>query len=89
MYIENFKEQPPSGKVMAIFDIRWPPQFGMVFRNWKAIRGKNGYFIAGPSFKETDSEGVDHYHQLIEFSKEKRMDFEKKVKELLKEYLRD
>ena len=88
MKIENYREGSPTDKYVAIFDIHWPAQFGMVFKNWKLIRGKKGDFLAGPSFM-VETNGEKKFYQYIEFTQEKKKDFEEKVKALLAPFMNE
>lgn len=59
LHIINFREQPPSSRVKAYFDI----DFGyisiipgtntrIIFKNWSVVPTKTGgYFVSGPRFK--------------------------------------
>lgn len=85
--IENYREQNPSEKYIAIFDIAWPHPFGMTFRNWKLFRNQKGEWISGPAFSTEDAEGNKVWSAYIEFSKEKHKDFQKTVLEALKPYI--
>jgi hypothetical protein len=88
MEIENYREQPAGGSVVAIFDIAWPAQFGLTFRNWKLIRSKKGnLFITGPSYSEVQHNGDKKWLPFIDFNKEKKESFEKKVLEALGPFL--
>lgn len=87
MKIENYREQPSEGNVLAIFDIYFET-WQMTFRNWKLIRSKKGTtFVSGPSFSTTELNGEKKFHPLIEFTTEKKRDFETKVMEALQPFL--
>jgi DNA-binding cell septation regulator SpoVG len=87
MQIENFREQNPSDKCAAIFDITL--ESGLVFRNWKLLKSAKGNkFLAGPSFSTEDEFGKKTWHAYIDFSSsEKKKDFERKVMKELEAFL--
>lgn len=88
MEVLNYREQSPSGNVVAIFDLTIPA-LGMTFRNWKLLRGKNGkLFPASPSFSY-EQEGAKKWGSLIEINEKRRGDFHKAVMEALKPYLKE
>jgi len=73
--IENYREQPPVGNLIAIFDIYLPKE-KVRYRNLKLIRGKRGDFVALPSFvASTDEDGRKNFSPYIEFEKEKQKMF--------------
>ena len=88
MEILNYREQPPSGSVVAIFDLT-VPALGMIFRNWKLLRSKNGHlFPASPSFSYEDEQGQKKWSPLIEVNEKRKADFNKAVLEALQPFLR-
>lgn len=89
MKIENYREANPADKYVAMFDIYLGDQWGVTFKNWKLIRNKKGgLFISCPSYSVEDGEGGKKWHPFIEFTPEKKSNFEQKVMELLKEFAR-
>lgn len=88
MEILNYREQSPTGNVVAIFDLTIPA-LGMTFRNWKLLRSKNGHlFPVSPSFSYEDEQGQKKWASLIEVSEKRKSDFNKAVLEALQPYLR-
>jgi hypothetical protein len=87
MEIVNYREGTPSDKYVGIFDIYLGSVWGVTYRNWRLVHGKHGLFISGPSFSVGEPPDKK-YFQYIEFSAEKKKDFENKILDLLKPYLR-
>jgi len=88
MKIENYREAGPSDKYIAKFDL-YIPALQMTLHELKLIRSTKGHnFIAMPSFSKEDEFGKKSWFPFIEFSKEKKVEFEKQVMELLKGFVR-
>ena len=88
MEIINYQDGLTGTNVLATFDIYFGPEWGMTLHKWKLLKGKNGPFIAGPSYSETDLVGQKRYFPYIEFSKEKKAAFDAKVMGLLKGFVK-
>lgn len=87
MEVINYFEQSPTGNVVAIFDFT-VPALGMVFRNWKLLRGKNGkLFTASPSFSK-EINGEKKWNALFEVGENRRKEFNKALMEALNPFLR-
>lgn len=89
MNIENYREQPPGGALIALFDV-YLPEWKLTFRNLKLLQSKQGgKYLGFPSFKEDEMPGYKiKYTPFFEFSKERGEEFKKKVLEELKEFMR-
>lgn len=85
MEILNYSDGLPGTNLIATFDIYFGPQWGMTFKRWRLLRGKHGPFISGPSYSEDSETGKKIYHPYIEFSKEKKAEFDAKVLSLIRE----
>ncbi len=89
MKIENYREANPNDKFVARFDIFLEDEWSTVYHEWKLIRAKKGnLFISGPAYGVDDGMGGKKYFPFIEFTPEKKQNFEKKVMELLKDFMR-
>jgi hypothetical protein len=57
----------------------------MTFKRWKVCRSKKGgYYLASPSYSSEGDNGKKHWHPYIEFSGDKKREFDRKVLDLLK-----
>lgn len=86
MEIQNYHSGAQGDKVLATFDIYFPKPWCMTWKKWKVLRGKNGSFIVGPSYGEEDGNGGKRFFQYIQLSSEKKTEFEKQLRELLKPF---
>ena len=81
--IENYREQPPVGNLIAIFDVYLSDE-QVRYRNLRMVKGKKGNFISFPSFVITGDDGEKKtFTPYIEFSKEKQDRFFKEVEKEL------
>lgn len=89
MKIENFRELPPGGYAIALFDV-YLEGLHLTLRNLKLCVSKKGHhFVGYPSFPgEEDVMGKKSWTQYFEFSKEKKIEFEKKILEELGPYVK-
>ena len=89
MKIENYREQPPGGYAIALFDV-YIPQWQLTFRNLKFCQSKKGtHFLGYPAFSiEDDMTGEKKWINFFDFSSEKKKDFEAKVFEELGAFLK-
>ena len=83
--IENFRDQPRTGSVLALFDV-YIPERSLTYRNLKLIKGKKGTFVTFPAFATEGPDGKKEYTPYVEYSKEKQAEFFKRVKEELKPF---
>jgi hypothetical protein len=61
----------------------------MTFKKWRLRQSKKGnYWVQGPSYSVENEKGEKDWLPYIEFSPEKKKDFERKVIEALKPFLR-
>lgn len=87
MKIENYRQGAMGSNILAEFDIYFGEQWGMTFKNWKLIRTrKGGYMLSGPNYSIADDQGIKKWYPYIEFSPEKKHNFEKKILEMLKDF---
>lgn len=87
MQIKNFKKALNHENYVAEFSIEIP-QWNMTFHKFKVRSSKQGHmFISGPSFSEEVVGGEKKWCNFVEFSKEKKFDFDKKVMELIEPLL--
>jgi hypothetical protein len=83
MQILDFRQAPPNETHLAEFSVRIPV-WDVTFHMFKLRRSRNGHlFVASPSFFDKNSEDEQKWHPFIEFSKEKKDAFDKKVMELV------
>jgi len=90
MEIIDYSEQPPGKSTIAIFGV-YLPALCMRIHKFRLIRLKNGKLLLGfPSFRtnSTTPTGNAIYAPYFEFSTEKGQEFERKVMEALKPFLR-
>ncbi len=87
--IENYREMPPGGFCIALFDV-YLAEIGLIFRNVKLCIGKRGtHFIGYPSFAtEHEETGEKKWIQFFQFSPEKKVDFENKIFEEIAPFVR-
>ena len=91
MQIENYREQNPATKYVALFDI-YLPYWQMTLHNWKLWKGKHGYYTTGPSYciENPTVEGTmeKKFHPYISFSKEKQKEFQNGLLAALEPHIR-
>jgi hypothetical protein len=79
-YRPPYKNSPEA--VIALFDV-YIGQHDLTLSEFKVImKKKGGWFVAFPTFSKETSEGKDFY-PYFSFGKEKREEFDKKVRILL------
>lgn len=83
--IENYREQPLTGSVIAIFDV-YLPKIQCTYRNLKLIRGKSGYFVTFPAFAHEQPDGKKTYTPYVEYSKERQAEFFRLVGDALEPF---
>ena len=78
MKIENYREQPAGGSVVAVFDVYWEAA-KMTLRNLKLMNAKgNKRWIAVPCFKEGEK-----WVQYWEFAPDKMTEFKNEILSIL------
>lgn len=89
MKIENYRELPPGGYAVAMFDV-YLDGIQLTLRNLKLCLSKKGHhFVGYPSFGvENDPGSPKTWVQYFEFSKEKKIEFDKKIMEELGPYVK-
>lgn len=88
MKIDNYREGLLGGNIVCEFDIELDDYWGTVYHNWKVIKsGKGTRFVASPSYGITTETGMKKYFPYIEMKAEKKREFDKKIMELLAEYV--
>ena len=88
MEILNYDEAPEGTNLIATFSVYIGPLWGVTYNGIALRNGKHGRFIAIPSkCKEVD--GEKKFTPIIEFSKEKKAEFDTKVMELLKGFVNE
>ena len=87
--IENYREQPPTGSIVAIFDI-YIPETTEIKRNLKLVRSKNGsHFISFPSFSvEDEHTGEKRWYSFYEYGEFRQKQFTKKILEELSSFVK-
>ena len=86
MKVESFRDGSPADKFVAIFDV-YIPALQMTLANLKLLRSKNNkLFIAFPSYCTEDEMGQKKWTPYIQFSREKKFEFEKAVMEELQQF---
>lgn len=89
MEILNYEEQSPHSPVIGVFSVRLPAA-KMIFHRLKLIRSKKGnLFVSFPAFSTNDEFGEKKYTPFIEMDKDKSAEFQTKVLEALKPFLRE
>ena len=87
MEIQNYREQPIGGKIVALFDI-YMPNVDITLRNWKLIRGKSDKpFPVSPSFCE-DVDGQKKWTSLVEVGARRRDEFYASLKAALEPFIK-
>lgn len=84
--IENYDEMPADSNIIASFDV-YLPAAELRLRKLKVMKGKNGYWVAFPCFKQTGGD-KDNWVPYFSFSAERQKEFLNQVTELLKDYVR-
>ena len=89
MDIENYQEQARGMPTIAIFDL-YLPKIHLRIHHMKLIRTKKGHLMLSlPSFSVDNADGTKKWTPYIEWSPEKAKEFNVKVMEALKPFLRD
>jgi len=90
MEIENFRRQNPGQTIIAYFDVVIP-SLSLTLRNWKVLRTKSNSWIAvPPSYKKAEDDfGKPIYGPYFEFGPKRRDEFMKRLREELKDYVKD
>lgn len=79
MRIENYREQPVKGSVVAMFDV-YLDKIGLSLRNLKLVNSKKGHrFIAYPSFAIEHPGEEKKWTPYFAFSEERKKEFEAKL----------
>lgn len=87
MQIIDYQPTLPGQYHKAEFSIYFPA-WGMTFRRWKLVMSRQGnYFVTSPAFSTEQDDGKRQWHSYIEFSSEKKKDFDRKILEALKPFL--
>ncbi len=87
MEIVDYKDALPGEKHIGEFSIYFHT-WGMTFKRWKVRRAAKGHlYVSGPAFGVEQDDGQKKFYPYIEFSKEKKADFERKVLELLQPFI--
>lgn len=86
MEILNYDEQRPGGSTVAIFSVSLSH---LTIHRVRLIKTKKGHMMLGlPSYAVDQPDGSKKWHQYLEWSTEKGIEFEKKVMQALEPFLR-
>ena len=90
MNVENYREQSPNEKFIALFDL-YLPKIALTFRNLKLCKNKYGkHFIGYPSFLvHEDESGKKIFGKYAEFSKERQKAFEDEIFNALAPFVKE
>lgn len=88
MQIHNYRDVIDKPSVIGEFDL-YLPALQMTIYNCRVIRSKKGNWFANlPSYsKEID--GVRKFYPYVSFSSERQLEFNRQLKELLKEFVKE
>lgn len=90
-YCETSQNTVPKPYHLAEFSVSIPA-LGLTIHKFRLLRAKNGgYYFTAPQYflpNPDDPNGKKLKYPFIEFTGERKADFEKKVMELLKEFVR-
>jgi hypothetical protein len=90
MKIENYAEANPADKYVAEFSV-YLPAIGITIHKFRVLRGKKGgFYFVYPSYGKptVHPEEKRQYFPYFEFTSERKKEFDAKVNELLKEFVR-
>lgn len=90
MKIENYREANPSEKHIAEFSV-YLDGLGMTIHKFKVLRNKKGgWYLGYPNYSvpNPDDPMKRSWHPYFDLLPERKKEFEGKVMEMLKEYVR-
>ena len=89
MEIENYNELPPGKSVIAEFSV-YLPGAKMRIHKMKVLKNKHGgKYVGFPAYGVEQDDGRKKWMPFLEFTEEKAKEFQEKVLEALKPFMRE